>query len=88
MCKRYMITYSCGCTKPQDAPCAESPNSMGNCSEGIKPKYSTNDGPHICYSPTTRMVGHMDGRRTFGAGWKSVLRAIASIPQFFYVISL
>ncbi|OTA64219.1 hypothetical protein K449DRAFT_432754 [Hypoxylon sp. EC38] len=45
MCKRYKITYSCGCTKPEDAPCAESPNMMGGCSEGTIEKEATNDGP-------------------------------------------
>ncbi|KAI0149849.1 hypothetical protein F4776DRAFT_659745 [Hypoxylon sp. NC0597] len=50
MCKRYNVKYSCGCTKPQDAPCAESPNAMGGCSEGTVVKSATNDGP--CTSAT------------------------------------
>ncbi|KAI1406779.1 hypothetical protein F5Y13DRAFT_183916 [Hypoxylon sp. FL1857] len=45
MCKLYKITYSCGCTKPRVAPCAESPNAIGRCSEGLKEKEDTYDGP-------------------------------------------
>ncbi|KAI5864817.1 hypothetical protein GGS23DRAFT_595510 [Durotheca rogersii] len=38
MCKIWYIKYSCGCTVRQDAPCAETPNTLGTCSRGLEEK--------------------------------------------------